>query len=652
MPDKVRIYQLAKELGVENKELLTKLDELGVEYKSHSSTLEHDIAETVKQLILGEKTAGGQPQATPQESKAATPVQEQPKATPQVTSTQIPAPKPETRNPTPQPSSPAPRTQNPAPTAVAVKQPEPKPAEPEVKKPLTKEERRALIPADAPKRAPVVTVMGHVDHGKTSLLDFIRKSRVAEREAGGITQHIGAYQVQTSHGPITFFDTPGHEAFTTIRQRGANATDIAVIVVAADDSIMPQTREAIAHAKAAKVPIIVAVNKTDLPQANPDKVKQDLMQVELVPEEYGGDTVVVPLSARTGKGVDTLLEMISLVADLENYRAVTNIPAHGVIIESVLDKRAGVLATVLVQEGTLHVADYVVAGEAWAKVKAMTDSDGKRVNEAKPSVPVQILGFSEQPVAGETIEAVASEVAAKAVVAERKQLRTDLETEDRNARGKVTLAELFGEQGKEKVINLILRADTQGSLEAIRGILQKEAAKSDEVDINIMLAEVGAPNESDLLLASTSGATIMTFNVNPTGSVEKSAERQGIEIKSYKIIYQLAEDVQRMIRGQTEPTYEEKVLGHAEVRQVIQIPKMGTIAGSYVTDGIVRRGAKARIFRGGKEVYKGSIAQLKRFKDDAREVGTGFECGINLQNYDNVQQGDIIEVYDMVEVPA
>jgi translation initiation factor IF-2 len=663
MSDKVRIYQLAKELGVENKELMAKLDELGVEYKSHSSTLEHDTAETVKQLIQGDKqSAGAGVQNTEKtvanvvETKAESAKIETPQA--EVTKAQS-APTKQTmtqtiEKPTPSTSSgqaPKPQTSTPA-TAVAVKQPETKPAELEVKKTLTKEERRALIPADAPRRAPVVTVMGHVDHGKTSLLDFIRKSRVAEREAGGITQHIGAYQVQTSHGPITFFDTPGHEAFTTIRQRGANATDIAVIVVAADDSIMPQTREAIAHAKAAKVPIIVAINKTDLPQANPDKVKQDLMQLELVPEEYGGDTVVVPLSARTGKGVDELLEMISLVADLENYRAVTNIAAHGVIIESVLDKRAGVLATVLVQEGTLHVADYVVAGEAWAKVKAMTDSDGKRVNEAKPSVPVQILGFSEQPVAGETIEAVKSEVAAKALVAERKQLRVDLETEDRNARSKVTLAELFGEQGKEKVINLILRADTQGSLEAIRGIIQKEAAKSDEVDINIMLAEVGAPNESDLLLASTSDATIMTFNVNPTGGVEKSAERQGIEIKSYKIIYQLAEDVQRMIRGQTEPTYEEKVLGHAEVRQVINIPKAGTIAGSYVTDGVVRRGAKARIFRGGKEVYKGSIAQLKRFKDDAREVGTGFECGINLQNYDNVQQGDVIEVYDMVEVPA
>jgi translation initiation factor IF-2 len=472
---------------------------------------------------------------------------------------------------------------------------------------------------------------------------------VAEKEAGGITQHIGAYQVKTEYGPITFFDTPGHEAFTTIRQRGASATDIAVIVVAADDSIMPQTREAIAHAKAAKVPIIVAINKTDLPQANIDKVKQDLMQLELIPEEYGGDTIVVPLSARTGKGVDQLLEMISLVAEIENYRALTDIPAHGVIIEAVLDKRAGVLATVLVQEGTLKISDYIVAGESWAKIKAMTDSSGQRVTQAGPSVPVQILGFSDQPVAGETVDAVASDTLAKAVVAERIALRKELEQEESSDR-KRSLSDLFAK--KTNTLNLILRADTQGSLEAIKGVIQKEAAQSDEVELNIMFAEVGAPTETDLLLASTSDATVLSFGVTPAGSVQKLAERQGTKIKTYRIIYQMIEDVQRMIRGQLEPVYEEKILGHAEIRQIINIPKIGLIAGSYVTDGVVRRGAKARLFRSGKEVYKGSISQLKRFKDDVREVGTGFECGINLQNYDTVQQGDTIEIYDMVEVPA
>lgn len=621
MSEKIRIYQLAKELGVENKELLSKLDEMGVEYKSHSSTLDHETAEIVKSLLAGK------PQVATAVEEA--PVQIKPEVVKESVSPSVPVKETAKIE--------APKVQETA-----------KPAQPTTGS-LSKEDRKQRIPANAPKRAPVVTVMGHVDHGKTSLLDFIRSSKVAEKEAGGITQHIGAYQVKTEHGPITFFDTPGHEAFTTIRQRGASATDIAVIVVAADDSIMPQTREAIAHAKAAKVPIIVAINKTDLPQANIEKVKQDLMQLELIPEEYGGDTIVVPLSARTGKGVDHLLEMISLVAEIENYRALTDIPAHGIIIEAVLDKRAGVLATVLVQEGTLKISDYIVAGESWAKIKAMTDSSGQRVNQAGPSVPVQILGFSDQPVAGETVDAVASDTLAKAVVSERKVLRKELEQEESSDRKK-SLSDLFAK--KTNTLNLILRADTQGSLEAIKGVIQKEAAQSDEVELNIMFAEVGAPTETDLLLASTSDATVLSFGVTPAGSVQKLAERQGTKIKTYRIIYQMIEDVQRMIRGQLEPVYEEKILGHAEIRQIINIPKIGLIAGSYVTDGVVRRGAKARLFRSGKEVYKGSISQLKRFKDDVREVGTGFECGINLQNYDTVQQGDTIEIYDMVEVPA
>lgn len=360
MSEKVRIYQLAKELGIDTKDLLAHLDSLGVEYKSHSSTLEEDVAETIRQLVSEER---GEVAAAPQPQAAAT--------------------------------APAPAEAQPA----------------------------------APHRAPVVTVMGHVDHGKTSLLDFIRKTRVADKEAGGITQHIGAYRVETPNGPITFLDTPGHEAFTTIRQRGASATDIAVIVIAADDSIMPQTREAIAHARAAGVPIIIAINKTDLPQANVDKVKQDLMRLELVPEDYGGDTITVPISAKTGAGVDQLLEMISLVAELEDLRAPVDGPAEGVIIESVLDKRAGVLATVLVQKGTLRVADYLVSGEVWAKVRRMTDENGQTVAEAGPSVPVQILGFSEQPVAGDKIVSAPDEATAKAIVAERRAAREEAERE-------------------------------------------------------------------------------------------------------------------------------------------------------------------------------------------------------------------------------
>ena len=593
MSEKVRIYQLAKELGIDSKELLGHLDNLGVAYKSHSSSLDEDVAETIRQLVQDEGDLA--------QAEAAVELADGTEANIETEA-------------------------------------------------LTDAEVRVANDPDAPHRAPVVTVMGHVDHGKTSLLDYIRKTKVADKEAGGITQHIGAYQAETPGGLITFLDTPGHEAFTTIRQRGASATDIAVIVVAADDSIMPQSREAIAHAKAAGVPIIVAINKTDLPQANVDKVKQDLMRLELVPEDFGGDTITAAISAKTGDGVDNLLEMISLVAELEDLRAPTGGNAEGVIIESVLDKRAGVLATVLVQKGTLRVADYLVSGEVWAKIRRMTDEAGKAITAAGPSVPVQILGFSEQPVAGDKIVAVADEASAKTLVSERRTAREDEEAQAGSKKG-MTLADLFGKPKVTK-INLILRADTQGSLEAIKGVIAKESEQVDEVDIEILLDAVGSPTESDLLLASTADASIMSFGVAAPGSVKKAAERQGIPLKNYRIIYELIEDVQRLIRGQIEPEYEEQVLGHAEVRQVIRVPRSGNIAGSYVTDGTIRRGAKARLLRNGKEVYKGTISQLRRFKDDVREVGTGFECGINLQNYENVQEGDVIEVYDMVEVPV
>ncbi len=581
MADKVRIYQLARDLEIETKQLMAMLDDMGVTYKSHASTLEGDVADTIRQLVSEETGAAALA----------------------------------------------------APTAAA---------EPAAAKPAAA--------AALPLRAPVVTVMGHVDHGKTSLLDHIRKTKVAEREAGGITQHIGAYQAQTPNGLVTFLDTPGHAAFTAIRQRGANATDIAVIVVAADDSIMPQTREAIAHAKAAKVPLVVAINKIDLPQADPDKVMRDLMQVELIPEAFGGDTIVVPLSAITGQGVDDLLEMLSLVAEVEDLRADPNAPARGVVIESVLDKRAGVLATILVQEGTLHVGDYLVCGEVWGKVRRLTDHTGAIISEAGPSVPAQVLGFSHLPHAGEEVVHAPDEASAKHLTSQR---QSDREDDERAAIGRkgLTLADLFGKP-KTKTIHLLLRADTQGSLEAIKGVLAQAAEDVPEVELDLMLAEVGSPTESDLLLASTADATILSFGVTAPGSVLKVAERQKVPMKSYRIIYDLIEEVERMIKGQIEPTFEERVLGQAEVRMVIKVPRSGNIAGSYVTNGLIRRGAKARLKRAGREVYKGSIAQLRRFKEDVREVTTGFECGINLQNYDNVQEGDIIEAYEMVEVAA
>ncbi|MBA2666365.1 MAG: translation initiation factor IF-2 [Trueperaceae bacterium] len=617
MAEKVRIYQLAKDLGVETKEMLTMLDDMGVEYKSHASSLEADVADTIRQLVEGDGASAASAGAAAATSDAGT---VSGSAAAESAATEVAT----------------------SGAAVAVAE-APTPAE--VPESVPRVDRSHLS-----VRAPVVTVMGHVDHGKTSLLDHIRKTKVAAGEAGGITQHIGAYQAETPSGTVTFLDTPGHEAFTAIRQRGANATDIVVIVVAADDSIMPQTREAIAHAKAAKVPIIVAINKIDLPQAQPDRVMRDLMQVDLVPESYGGDTVVVPISAMTGEGVDDLLEMISLVAEVEDLRADPEASFEGVVVESVLDKRAGVLVTVLVREGTVRVGEYLISGEVWGKVRRLTDHTAATIDRAGPSVPVQVLGFSILPQAGETVVAVRDEASAKQITSERRLAREEFERESIGRKG-LTLADLFGKPST-KTINLVLRADTQGSLEALKGVIEKAAATTEGVDVELMLAEVGAPSESDLLLASTGDATVMVFGVNPAGTVIKSAERQKIPLKTYKIIYDLIEDVQRMIRGQIEPEFEERILGQAEVRMVIKVPRSGNIAGSYVTSGTIRRGVRARLSRDGREVYKGTIAQLRRFKDDVREVGTGFECGINLQNYDNVQEGDIIEAYEMVEVPA
>lgn len=575
MPSKkVRIYDLAKQLKITSKEMLSYLDDIGVEYKSHSSTVELETAEMVKQLV--------------EESWNKAEEKE-------------------------------------------------------------KEEAEKTYQASLPHRAPVVAVMGHVDHGKTSLLDYIRKARVAEKEAGGITQHIGAYQAKTENGLITFLDTPGHEAFTSIRQRGANVTDMAIIVVAADDSIMPQTKEAIAHAKAAQVPILIAINKVDLPAANIDKVMQDLVKIDLIPEAYGGQIVTVPISAKTGKGIDELLETVSLVAELEDLRTDPKINAQGAIIESILDKRAGVKATMLVQQGTLKVGDYIVSNLVWAKVRALIDYSSKQIKEAGPSVPVQILGFTQQPMAGDSVEKVPNEKAAKDLITQRIEKQNTQEVIEANQK-QVTLVELFSKPKNQK-INLILRADTQGSLEALKGVIAKEIEGVEDIGIEILLDAVGAPTESDLLLASTAEATIMSFGVNAPASVNKLAAKRGIPLKGYRIIYDLIEDVQRLIRGRIEPEYEEKMTGRAEVRMVIKVPRQGNIAGSYVIEGIIKRGAKARVFRNNKEVYKGSISQLKRFKDDAREVASGFECGINLQNYDNVKEGDIIEAYEMVEVP-
>ncbi|OOV15497.1 translation initiation factor IF-2 [Deinococcus sp. LM3] len=590
---KVRIYTLAKDLGVENAKMLELLDGLGVSYKSVSSTIEEETVELIKEMLAEEAAQAG---GAPAQAAAA----------------------PESDTPTDADAGSA----APAPQADA---------------PTSGEE--------VPHRAPVVTIMGHVDHGKTSLLDYIRKTKVAAKEAGGITQHVGAFEAQTSKGKIVFIDTPGHEAFTTIRARGANVADIAIIVIAADDSLMPQTREAIAHAQAAKVPMLIAINKVDLPQADPDRVKTDLTQLNLVPEEYGGDLVVVPVSAKTGEGVEDLLEYISLTAELEDLRADPKGTFGGVIIEGKVDKQAGVLATVMVQEGTLHVSDFLVVGENYGKIKAMTDSNGARIKEAGPSTPVQVLGFSEVPSSGEKVQSAKNEHAAREIVAARASDRRD--AENARVQRRLTLEEMMGPLGSVRTVNLILRADTQGSVEAIQGILARK--ESDDVKINVMLAGIGAPTEGDVLLASTAEATILCFSVTASGGVKKVADGKGVDIKSFRIIYELIDEVDRLIKGNVEPVFEEKYLGRAEVRMLIKHPKSGTIAGSYVTDGSLKRNAKAKVTRGKQVVYEGTIVGLKRFKDDVREVQTGYECGINV-DWNDVMEGDIIEASEMVEV--
>ena len=519
-----------------------------------------------------------------------------------------------------------------------------------------------VIQKEIPHRPPVVTIMGHVDHGKTSLLDYIRKTKVAEKEAGGITQHVGAFEAITSGGKVVFIDTPGHEAFTSIRARGASVADVAVIVIAASESLMPQTREAIAHAKAAKVPIIVAINKIDLPNANVDKVMTDLMQVELVPEAFGGETIAVPISARTGEGVDKLLENILLLAELEDLRADPDGEFKGVIIEAKVDKQAGVLATVLVQAGTLEVSDFVVVDELYGKIRAMTDGFGERVNAATPGTAVQILGFSETPVAGELVARAKNEHQAREIIESTKQKRVDTASAKAAAKrlqsqsAAMSLEQLLGKPGEipleKRVVTLVVRADTQGSLEALNGILARE--NKADVEVNVLLAGIGAPTEGDVLLASTAeGAKIMCFSVVPSGGVKKMADLKKVEIKTYRIIYELIEDVQKMIRGTIEPVFEERLIGKAEVRMIIKVPKAGgNIAGSYVLEGKLMRNGKAKVIRAKKEIWKGTIAGLKRFKDDVREVLQGYECGINLNGFDEFEPGDMIEVSEVVEVNA
>lgn len=502
-------------------------------------------------------------------------------------------------------------------------------------------------PEDLEPRPPVITVMGHVDHGKTSLLDYIRHTNVTATEAGGITQHIGAYQIEVRGKKITFLDTPGHEAFTAMRARGAQVTDIAVLVVAADDGVMPQTVEAINHAKAAGVPIVVAINKIDKPGANAERVKQQLAEHGIVPEEWGGDNICVPVSAKTGAGIDQLLEMLLLVAEMEELKANPNCPARGTVIEAQLDKGRGPVATVLIQKGTLKVGDIILAGTACGKVRAMQDYKGRRIKKASPGTPVEILGLSEVPEAGDLFYVVKDEKLARQIVEKRQEKKRLSESAGPD---KVTLEDLFKQiqEGKVKELNLVVKADVQGSVEALIQALSK--LSTDEVRINIIHSGVGAVTETDVMLASASNALVIGFNVRPDANAKKTAESQQVEIRLYRVIYEAIDDVKAALEGLLEPIYKEVPVGRAEVREIFHIPKVGVVAGCYVSEGKVIRNGKVRVVREGVVIYDGTIASLKRFKDDAREVVQGHECGIGLDRFQDLKPGDILEGYQIEEL--
>ncbi len=497
-------------------------------------------------------------------------------------------------------------------------------------------------------RSPVVVVMGHVDHGKTSLLDAVRKTNVVSGEAGGITQHIGAYTVEINGKPITFLDTPGHAAFTSMRARGAMCTDIAILVVAADDGIMPQTVEAINHAKAANIPIIVAVNKMDKHGANAENIKQELTKYDLIPEEWGGDTIVCPISAKTGMGIDELLETVILTAEMQELKANPNRAAKGTVIEARLDKNRGPIATLLVQNGTLHKGDLIIAGTAVGRVRVMTDDKGRAIQSAGPSIPVEITGLAETPTPGDEFDAVADERMARQLVEQRKQAEKDAAAKQAS---KVTLDNLFAkmQEGEMKELNLIVKADVQGSAEAVRASLEK--LSNEEVRVRVIHAGVGAINESDILLASTANAIVVGFNVRPDAAAQASAQRANVDIRMYRVIYDAINEIEAAMKGMLAPKYREAIIGHAEVRQTYKVSAIGTIAGCYVKDGKVTRDSKVRVLRDNIVIYEGELGSLQRFKDSVKEVAQNYECGMSIDKFNDIKEGDIFECYVMEEIP-
>lgn len=691
---KVRVYELARDIGIESKELVDFLAELGAEIKNHMSTIEPDIAAMVREHFQGGSKSESPAQTTPD---APSPTRTDPtNGTPQRDSNEAARKSPPSgsHGKTAPPKS-APKSSESRkdagrgtliiPDSLTVKEFADKLGVPatamirtlmgagimaginqsidheaastvarklgfQVERPQAQKIGLVDMSEDSPEelvaRAPIVTIMGHVDHGKTTLLDTIRKARVAEKEAGGITQHVGAYQVEYEGKRVSFIDTPGHEAFTAMRSRGAQLTDIAILVVAADDGVMPQTLEAINHAKAAKVPIIVAVNKMDRPTANPDRIKQQLSEHDLVPEDWGGDTIYVPISALHGEGIDDLLEMILLVAELGELTANPNRPANGTVIEAELDKGRGPVATVLVRNGTLRIGDSIVAGSIPGKVRALFDDTGRSVREAGPSVPVEVLGFTDVPNAGDVVEVLEDDRTARLVATERAQEQKDNMQRHRRVR----LAELFSQiqSGDVKDLYVLVKADVQGSIEALQDSLEK--LSTDQVRVNVIHGAVGGITESDVNLAAASNAIIIGFNVRPETTARSLAEREGVEINLYRVIYEAIHDVEQAIEGLLDPVYEEVVLGRAEVRATFKVPGAGTVAGCYVSQGRILRNAEVRVLRDNIVIFEGKIASLKRFKDDVREVNEGYECGIGVERFNDIKEGDVIEAFRMEEV--
>lgn len=648
---KVRLYELAKKLNISSKELLEKLASSGQKYPSHFAQVEED--EALKALGFSEekeKKREGKEEVKKKEVLEKKKLRVPEGVTVREYAEMVGVSATEIIKRLMELGEMLTITQSMSPEAIEVIS-DSLGYEVEITSPygedeVIEEEVEEEEEVELAEKPPVVTVMGHVDHGKTTLLDTIRKTDVALREYGGITQHIGAYQVTHNEKVITFIDTPGHEAFTAMRARGAKVTDIAVLVVAADDGVMPQTIEAIDHAKAAGVPIIVAINKIDKPNAHPEKVKQQLVEHGLVPEEWGGDTIFVSISAKLGENIDELLEMILLVAEVQELKANPHGRARGVVIEAKLDRGRGPVATVLVEKGTLSVGDAVVAGLSHGKVRALINERGERVEKAGPGTPVEVIGFSSVPEPGSELFVIKDEKEARKIAEER---ALKLRVAEASRRRHISLEEFFekAKEGEIQELNIIVKADVQGSLEAVKDALSK--IEVEKVNLNIIRAAVGGITEADVMLAAASNAVIIGFNVRPDSQGKKLAAREGVEIRTYKVIYQLIEDMEAALKGMLAPEFEEVDIGKLEIRKVFKISRVGVVAGCFVLEGKITRTAQVRLVREGKIIYDGKVASLRRFKDDVNEVKAGYECGVRLENFQDIKVGDIIEVYEVVE---